>query len=68
MKKREQISSGASDYLGALLTLAGPFLPPGAAADLVDLLDISHLGTTVTISFSATVDQLTAAADELDGA
>lgn len=55
----------ASEYFGALRTLAGPFLPPGAAADLVDLLDISYLGTTVTISFSATVDQLTGAAEEL---
>ena len=58
----------ASDYLGALLTLAGPFIPPGAAADLVGLIDISHLDTTVTISLSATVDQLTAAAEDVDGA
>ncbi len=58
-------AEAASEYFGALLTLAGPFLPPGAAADLVGLLDISHAGTIVTISFSATVDQLTNAAEEL---
>ena len=58
----------ASEYFGALLTLAEPFIPPGAAADLVDLIDISHLDTTVTISFSATVEQLTTAGDELGGA
>ena len=58
-------AEAASDYFSALLTLAGPFLPPGAAADLVGLIDISHLDTTVTISFSATVDQLTGAAEEL---
>ena len=46
------------------LTLAGPFVPPGAAADLIDLIDVSHAEATVTISFSATVDQLTAAAEE----
>ena len=58
----------ASEYFAALLTIAGPFIPPGAAADLVDLIDISHLATTVTISFSATVEQLTAAGNELGGA
>ena len=58
-------AESASEYLGALLTLLGPFIPPSAAADLVDLIDISHVGTTVTISFSATVDQLTAAAAEV---
>ncbi len=54
----------ASEFLQALLTLAGPFVPPGAAADLIDLIDVSHAEATVTISFSATVDQLTAAAEE----
>ena len=54
-------AEGASDFFGALLTLAGPFLPTGPAADLID---ISNAEATVTISFSATVDQLSAAAEE----
>ena len=61
-------AENASEYFGALLTLAGPFIPPGAAADLVDLIDISHVDATVTISLSATVDQLTTATEELGGA
>ena len=55
----------ASEFFGALLTLAAPFLPPGAAVDLLDLIEISHVDTTVTISVSATADQLSAAAEEL---
>ena len=55
----------ASDYFDALLTVFGPFLPPGAAADLLEQIVVAHAGSTVTITFSATVDQLTAAGEEM---
>ena len=55
----------ASEYFQALLTLAGPFIPTGATAELLDLLLISHVDRTVTISLSGTVDQLSAAAEEI---
>ena len=55
----------ASEYFSALLTLAGPFLPPGAAADLLNQIAVEYSGSTVEVSISATVDQLTAAADEV---
>ncbi|MCI0778588.1 MAG: hypothetical protein J4N32_01100 [Chloroflexi bacterium] len=58
-------AEAAAEYLGTLLTLAGPFLPPGAAADLVGLIEISYVESTVTLSITATVDQLTGAAEEL---
>ena len=58
-------AESASDYLGALLTLAGPFLPPGAAADLLNQIAVEYSGSTVEVSISATVDQLIAAADEV---
>ena len=55
----------AADYFGALLTLAGPFLPPGAAAGLIEAIEVSQAEATVTISLSATIEQLTDAAEEL---
>ncbi|MCH7607699.1 MAG: hypothetical protein IIC94_03920 [Chloroflexi bacterium] len=58
-------AEAASDYFSALLTLAGPFLPPGAAADLLNQIAVEYSGSTVEVSISATVDQLSAAADEV---
>lgn len=54
----------ASDWFHALSTLAGSLIPPGAAVDLIDLIDVSLVEATVRISFSATVDQLTDAIEE----
>ena len=58
-------AEAASEYFGALLTLAGPFIPPGAAADLLSQIAVEYSGSTVEVSISATVDQLSAAADEV---
>ncbi|MEE8518455.1 MAG: hypothetical protein V3S98_04960 [Dehalococcoidia bacterium] len=61
----EDSASEAENVINAALTLLGAFGVEGAAGDLLGRIEVEADGSTLTIEFSATIDELSGLGDAL---